>query len=208
MHGQPTHPAAPLSRAAWPRGSRLTFAGIPAPAFINHPPGPSPSAGQAGKLRGARRRYRAPRIRTRTPVHCRNLWVPTTYGAPTGGGRCCAASARSLPGVTISRIPAEPVDGQRPGKQGQPRPVRPCQPRRGAGPLAQGDSELMAQHQDLGVLPPLLPPRQPQQRHGTGYGQEDQLQPHEPKIIARPEDPRQARPALDPGLRSAEHLPR
>jgi hypothetical protein len=46
---------------------------------------------------------------------------------------------------------------------GQPRPVRPCQPRSSAGPLAQGDSELMAQHQDLGVLPPILPARQPQQ---------------------------------------------
>ena len=31
-----------------------------------------------------------------------------------------------------------------------------------AGPLAQGDSELMTQHQDLGVLPPILPARQPE----------------------------------------------
>ena len=46
-------------------------------------------------------------------------------------------------------------------------------------PLALGHSE---QHQDLGVLPPLLPPRQPQQRHGTGSNQEDQLQPHKPGL--------------------------
>ena len=48
------------------------------------------------------------------------------------------------------------------------------------------DSELMAQHQDLGVLPPRLPARQPEQRHGTGNNQEDQLQAHKPKIIAPP----------------------
>jgi transposase len=40
--------------------------------------------------------------------------------------------------------------------------------------------------QDLGVLPPRLPPRQAQQRHGTGDNQEDQLQAHKPKIIPRP----------------------
>ena len=86
--------------------------------------------------------------------------------------------------------PTEPVDGQRPGKQSQPRPVRPCQPGKGPGPLAQGDSELMTQHQDLGVLPPILPARQPEWRHGTRYGKEDQLQAHKPKIICtsgRPE---------------------
>ena len=33
---------------------------------------------------------------------------------------------------------------------------------------AQGGSELMAQHQDLSVLPPRLPPGQVQHRHGTG----------------------------------------
>jgi hypothetical protein len=64
------------------------------------------------------------------------------------------------------------------------------------GPLAQGHSELMAQHQDLGVLPPLLPVRQPEQRHDTGYGQEDQPQAHEPKIIPRRDGPRPVRPAL------------
>jgi len=56
----------------------------------------------------------------------------------------------------------------------------------GTRPLALGDSELMAQHEDLGVLPPLLPPRQPQQRHATGDNQKDQTQPHKPKIIPLP----------------------
>jgi hypothetical protein len=52
--------------------------------------------------------------------------------------------------------------------------------------LALSHSELMAQHKDLGVLPPPLPPRQPQQRHRTSDNHEDQLQPHKPKIIPRP----------------------
>jgi hypothetical protein len=56
-------------------------------------------------------------------------------------------------------------------------------------PLALGHSELMPQHKDLGVLPPPLPPRQPQERHGTGDNQEDQLQPYKPKIIPRPGSP-------------------
>ena len=55
-----------------------------------------------------------------------------------------------------------------------------------ARPLAQGDSELTAQHQDLGVLPPRLPPGQAQHRHGTGDNEEVQIQAHKPKIIARP----------------------
>ena len=55
----------------------------------------------------------------------------------------------------------------RPCKQRQPRPVRPRQTRMSAWPLALSHSELMAQHKDLGVLPPPLPPRQAQQRHGT-----------------------------------------
>ena len=82
----------------------------------------------------------------------------------------------------------EALDRQRPGEQRQPRPVRPRQPRMSPRPLAQGDRELMAQHQDLGVLPPRLPARQAQQRHGTGDDQEDQLQAHKPKIIARSGD--------------------
>ena len=55
-----------------------------------------------------------------------------------------------------------------------------------ARPFTLGPSELMAQHEDLGVLPPPLPPRQAQQRHGAGDNQEDQPQAHKPKIIPRP----------------------
>ncbi len=47
----------------------------------------------------------------------------------------------------------------------------------------------MAQHEDLGVLPPRLPARQPMQRHDTGDNQEDQLQAYKPKIIAPPGPP-------------------
>jgi hypothetical protein len=62
----------------------------------------------------------------------------------------------------------------------------------GPRPLTLGHSELMAQHQDLGVLPLRLPARQPEQRHRTGDNQEDQLQAHKPKIIAPPARPRPA----------------
>jgi hypothetical protein len=49
----------------------------------------------------------------------------------------------------------EAPDGQRPGDQRrQPRPVRPRQTRMSTRMLALGHSELMAQHQDLGVRPP------------------------------------------------------
>ena len=80
----------------------------------------------------------------------------------------------------------------RPRQQCQPRPVRPGQTRMGARPLALCRSELVAQHEDIGVLPPPLPARQPKQRHDTGDDQEDQLQPHKPKIIPRPRSPRGA----------------
>ena len=63
----------------------------------------------------------------------------------------------------------------RPRKQRQPRPVRPCHPRLSARPLALSHRELMAQHKNLGVLPPPRPPRQAQQRHSTGDHQEHQL---------------------------------
>ena len=76
----------------------------------------------------------------------------------------------------------------RPRKQRQP--ARPRQTRMSVRPLALSHSELMAQHKDLGVLPPPLPPRQAQQRHGTGDDQEDKLQPHKPEIIPRPGSPR------------------
>jgi len=52
-------------------------------------------------------------------------------------------------------------------------------------PVTQGHRELMAQHQDLGVLPPRLPPRQAQHRHGPAHDEEDQLQAHKLKNIAR-----------------------
>ncbi len=95
----------------------------------------------------------------------------------------------------------QPVGWQRPGQQGQPRPVRPRQTRMSARPLALGDSELMAQHKDLGVLPPRLPPRQAQHRHRTGHDQENQLQAHRPKIIPSPDGPGPARPAPERGTR-------
>jgi len=53
-------------------------------------------------------------------------------------------------------------------------------------PIAQGNRELMAQHQDRAVFPPRLPSGQAQHRHDTGDNEEDQLQAHKPKIIARP----------------------
>src|SRR5450755_392433 len=93
-------------------------------------------------------------------------------------------------------------------KQRQPRPVRPRQTRVSARPLALSHSELMAQHKDLGVLPPPLPPRQAQQRHGMGRNQEDQLQAHKPKIIPRPGRQRPAGHVPDAwpsSQRSAEH---
>ena len=74
----------------------------------------------------------------------------------------------------------EAADRQRPGQQRQPRPVRPRQPRMSPRPLAQSDRELMAQHEDPGVLPPRLPPRQPEQRHRPGDEQKDQLQARKP----------------------------
>ncbi len=105
----------------------------------------------------------------------------------------------------------ETVDQQRPGQQGKQRPVRPRQTRMSARPLALSHSELMAQHKDLGVLPPPLPPRQAQQRHRTGDNQEDQLQAHKPKIIPRPGRPRPDSHVPDAGpsdQRPAEHLAR
>ena len=91
-------------------------------------------------------------------------------------------------GVTISRNPAKRSAGSVPASA-PARPVRPRQPRMSPRPLAQGHRELMAQHQDLGVLPPRLPPRQAQHRHGPGHDEEHQLQAHKPKIIARQPEP-------------------
>jgi hypothetical protein len=65
--------------------------------------------------------------------------------------------------------------------------------------LALGHSELMTQHQDLGVLPPRFAARQTQQRHSPGNNQEYQLQAHKPKIIARPARPGPASHVPDTG---------
>jgi hypothetical protein len=91
-----------------------------------------------------------------------------------------------VPGVTVNRIAARRSARHRPRKQRQPRPVRPRPTRMSTRPLARRHSELIAQHEDLGVLPSPLPPRQAQQRYGTGGDQEDQLHPRKPKIIPRP----------------------
>ena len=123
---------------------------------------------------------------------------PGATDTPTGGRRCRGASARSCPGHDQPHT-RQSLDGQRPGEQSQPRPVRPRQARMSTRPLALGHSELMAQHQDLGVLPPRLPARQAQQGHGPGNNQEDQLQAHKPKIIARPARPGRGSHAPDTG---------
>ena len=123
---------------------------------------------------------------------------PRCDGAPTGGGRCHGATARSCQ-KSRSAHRREALDRQRPGQQSQPRPVRPRQPRMSSRPLTLGDSELVPRHQDLGVLPPRLPARQAQLRHRTGHDQEDQFQAHKPQIIARPGRPRTASHIPDAG---------
>jgi hypothetical protein len=52
-------------------------------------------------------------------------------------------------------LPGEALNRQRPGQQRQPRPIRPRQPHMSPRLLAQGDSQLVAQDQDLGILPRL-----------------------------------------------------
>ena len=88
---------------------------------------------------------------------------------------------KMVPGVTISRIAARRPAGRVPASRAS-HPVSPRQQGARPRPLALGDSDLVPQHQDLGVLPPRLPPRQAQQRHHARDNQEDQLQP-KPKII-------------------------
>jgi hypothetical protein len=75
-----------------------------------------------------------------------------------------------------------------------------------AKPLALGHSELMAQHQDLGLLPPPLPSRQTQQRHSAGDNQEDQLQGHKPKIIPRPARRGAEQPAVSGASGQVAHV--
>jgi len=132
-------------------------------------------------------------------------------------GQPCPPAADNVPVPAQDRCwshdqpqPGQAPGRQCPGEQRQPRPVWPRQPRMSPRLLAQGNSELTAQHQDLGVLPARLPPRQAQHRHGPGDDEEDQLQACKPKIIAR-----QLEPARPPGTvrvteptASREHLPR
>ena len=89
--------------------------------------------------------------------------VPGGTTAPSGGGRCRGASAKPWPGSRSAQLGQAP-GRQRPGEQRQPRPVRAHQSRISSRPLTQGHRELMAQHHDLGFLPPPLPPRQAQHR--------------------------------------------
>ena len=95
------------------------------------------------------------------------------------------AAAQDGAGSDDEPQPGDAPGRQRPGQQRQPRPIRPRQPRMSPRLPARGDSQLMAQDQDLGVLSPHLPPGQAQQRHSTGDEEEDQFQAHKPKIIAR-----------------------
>jgi hypothetical protein len=118
----------------------------------------------------------------------------------------CACDRRNSAHPGPSRRGAGSIPEQR-----QPRPVRPRQPGMRLRPLTLGDSELMAQHQDLGVLPPRLPALQPEQRHGTGHDQEDQLQAHKAKIIPPPAEPRPAQPTpsrLTEPTATLGHLPK
>ena len=119
----------------------------------------------------------------------------TARPSPTRPPQTRTSPTRNSPARPSSTRPSssneQPHPRQAPGRhrlgeQRQPRPVRPRQPGARPRPLTLGDSELVAQHQDLGVLLPRLPARQPEQRHDTGYDQEDQLQAHKPKIIPPP----------------------
>jgi hypothetical protein len=118
---------------------------------------------------------------------------------------------RIVPGVTMSRIavrrstgtvPASSASHARSGHVSRVGSLR---------PLTQGDRELMAQHEDPGVLPPRLPARQPGQRHDTGDDQEDLLQAHNRRSSHHPARPTHARPTPDARpsrRRAAVHLPR
>jgi len=114
-------------------------------------------------------------------------------------------------GVTISRIAVSRSMGSVPASSASHGPVRPRQTRMSTRPLTLGDSELMAQHQDLRVLPPRLPARQVQHRHRTEHDQVDQLQAHKPKIIPPPPGqdlPARCRTQDGTDLRHSGHLPR
>jgi hypothetical protein len=115
--------------------------------------------------------------RPQPPVFARAL----VRFAKTGAITDTAADDIAMPAQDSARSDEQPHPGQAPGRhrsgeQRQPRPVRPRQPGAHPRPLTLGDTKLVAQHQDLGVLPPRLPARQPEQRHDTARDQEDQLQ--------------------------------
>jgi len=145
-------------------------------------------------------------------------------GLPGGGAGAAGCPQRASLAADDAAIPSqdgaggddephrgEALDRQRPGQRGQPCTVRPRQPRMSPRSFAQGDRELMAQHQDLGVLPPRLPARQPEQQHHPGDDQGDQLYAHKPKIIASPAGPTPVDPAPDAGpsqQRAMGHMPR
>src|SRR5260370_288805 len=107
-----------------------------------------------------------PRIRMRRAPLSRNGRARTIAALLRGGG------AEFAPPVDRGGAPRR----RGPGQERTPRPDG--HGHRGAvpWPLALGDSELVPQHQNLGALPPLSPPRQPQQRYRTRDNQEDQLQ--------------------------------
>ena len=146
-------------------------------------------------------------ILARQPQHQR----PDTAARPRPSGVAAAGSARpaATEDVTVplqdgtggddEPQPGEALDRQRPGQQRQPRPIRSSQPRMSPILLALGDSQLVAQDQDLGVFPPHLPPGQAQQRHGAGADEEDRFQVHKPKIIARAAGHRPAHRPPGPG---------
>ena len=78
----------------------------------------------------------------------------TPRQAPPPAANDVAMPARDSARSDEQPHPGQPPGRHRPGGQREPRPVRPRQPGARLRPLTPGDSELMAQHQDLGVLPP------------------------------------------------------
>jgi len=144
----------------------------PATRSPRRPPGrPRCPARQAGRGSAGSPRTRSPTSRSATGRTLRCTGDGRSghaTHASTGGARCRGAVASSC---RERRSAASRAGGrrQRPGQQRQPRPVRPCQTRMSARPVTLGDRELMAQHQDLRVLPPRLLARQAQQRRRTGH---------------------------------------
>ena len=143
------------------------------------------------------------------------------YGAPADVRTAAARQPRPAAADDVAMPPqdrswsddqphrGQPVSWQHPGEQGQPCPVWPCQHRMNARTLAQCDSKLMAQHQDLSVLPPRLRrhkpstdtarvamrklPSSPQaENHRTAARVQTRHQP--PRAAIGPRPPRRIRP--------------